>query len=69
MKPARVRTRPIVRSDDQTTLTFSLAQDLDRQIRERAASMSLSVSAYLRLLAAQDTQGTPLLVPTKPHPR
>jgi len=53
------------RAENQTTLTLSLDEDLDKAIRERAKSLKLSRSAYLRLLAQQDIEGNAILSPSR----
>jgi hypothetical protein len=51
------------RSDDQTTLTFSLDKEMAGQIRARAVSLKISNSAYLRLLIHQDLSSQLTLAP------
>ena len=65
--PAKAPKQPasakkLTRAEDQTTITFSLDRDLAMALRERAQSLRVGVSAYLRMLADQDIGGNPILI-------
>ena len=52
----------LARSEDQTTMTFSLDRELAGAVRERARSLRITVSGYLRMLADQDIGGGQILI-------